>query len=47
MEDKTIAYVGRIFSEGSADGYQIKRASDGSYSLQKFEAAVLKQDCAL
>ncbi len=47
LEDKTIAYVGRIFSEGSSDGYQIKRASNGAYSLEKFEAAVIKQDCAL
>ena len=47
MQDKTVNYVGRIFSEGSADGYHIKRGSDGAYSLQKFDAAVIKQDCAL
>lgn len=45
LEDKSVAYVGRIFSEKSADGYHIKRANGGGYSLQKFEAAVIKQDC--
>ena len=47
LEDNTVSYVGRIFSEGSADGYHIKRGTDGAYNLQKFDATVLKQDCAL
>ncbi len=47
LADKTVVYVGRIFSEGSADGYHIKRNATGAYSLEKFEAAVIKQVCEL
>lgn len=43
--DKTVNYVGRIFSPGAADGFEIKRSADGVYRLQKFETAVLLQDC--
>ncbi len=46
-DDKTISYVGRIFGKGSADGYEIKRTTNGSYQLQKFETANILQDCNL
>lgn len=46
-EDNTISYVGRIFSQGSADGFEMKRNTNGSYRLQKFETAKILQDCNL
>ena len=46
-EDKSISYTGRIFSQGSADGYEIKRTAEGNYHLQKFETAMILQDCEL
>ncbi len=44
-EDKSISYVGRIFSPGSADGYELKKSPEGNYRLQKFETAKIFQDC--
>jgi uncharacterized protein YdeI (BOF family) len=46
-DDKSISYVGRIFSRSSSDGYEIKRISNGNYQLQKFEMAMILQDCHL
>jgi hypothetical protein len=45
--DGTINYVGRIFSPGAADGFEIKRSAEGAYSLQKFETAAILQDCSM
>ncbi|MBC7866076.1 MAG: hypothetical protein H7X88_00965 [Gloeobacteraceae cyanobacterium ES-bin-316] len=44
-EDKSISYAGRIFGNGSADGYELKKSSDGNYILQKFETGKILQDC--
>ena len=46
-EDKSISFVGRIFSQGGSDGYELKRTADGNYHLQKFETAQILQDCEL
>lgn len=46
-EDKSISYVGRIFSNNSTDGYEIRRSDNGQYRLQKFETARILQDCKL
>ena len=46
-EDKSISYVGRIFSQGSSDGFEMKRNTNGSYRLQKFETVKILQDCDL
>jgi hypothetical protein len=46
-EDKSISWAGRIFSQGSTDGYEIKKYADGSYHLKKFETAMILQDCDL
>ncbi len=45
--DKSISFVGRIFSQGGSDGYQLKKTLDGNYQLQKFETAQILQDCEL
>jgi hypothetical protein len=44
-KDNSISYAGRIFSPGSADGYEIKRTADGNYHLQKFETARILEVC--
>lgn len=44
-KDNSITYVGRIFSPGSADGFEIKRNAQGNYHLQKFETSHILQDC--
>jgi len=44
-EDKSISYVGRIFNPGGADGYGLSKTADGAYQLQKFETAIILQDC--
>jgi hypothetical protein len=44
-DDKSITYVGRIFNPGGADGYGLKRGVDGTYHLEKFETAIILQDC--
>jgi hypothetical protein len=43
--NNTISYTGRIFGQGSTDGYHIKKDADGNYQLQKFELALIRQDC--
>jgi hypothetical protein len=45
--NNSISYVGRIFNPGGADGYELKRAEDGSYYFQKFQTAAILQDCDL
>lgn len=45
--DNSISFVGRIFNPGGADGYELKRAIDGSYYFQKFQTASILQDCDL
>lgn len=39
------SYTGRIFGQGSSDGYHIKQDAAGNYQLQKFELALIRQDC--
>jgi len=46
-EDKSVSYVAHIFGNQSKDGFQLKRSANGNYTLQKFETAVILQDCNL
>lgn len=43
-EDKTITYVGRIINEKYADGYELRKESDGTYALNKIKTEILIQD---
>jgi len=43
--DGSISYTGRIFSNGGSDGFSIVTDAKGDYQLQKFEKAVVLQDC--
>ncbi len=45
--DRSVSYVAHIFGNKSKDGFQLKKSSDGNYTLQKFETALLLQDCNL
>ncbi len=44
-EDKSVDYVAQIFGNKTTDGFQLKKSSDGTYVLQKFETDVILQDC--
>lgn len=44
--DNSISYTGRVISNNSFDGYEIKRTSAGQYNLKKFENAKIFQDCS-
>lgn len=46
-EDKTISYTGRIINERAADGFEIRKNSNGSYQLQKFETDKILEGCFL
>ncbi len=46
-DDQSISYVAQIFGNKSKDGFQLKRSSNGNYTLQKFETAIILQDCNL
>ena len=43
--NNSISYTGRIFGQESTDGYHIKQDAEGNYHLQKFELALIRQDC--
>lgn len=43
-EDNTITYVGRIINNNYADGYQLKRENNGSYSMNKIKTDALIED---
>ena len=45
--DGSFTYTGKIFSNGGTDGYSIVPAVNGDYLLQKFEKAIVLQDCNL
>ena len=43
-EDQSISYVGRVINEKYADGYELRKESNGTYSLNKVETQELIQD---
>jgi hypothetical protein len=43
-DDNTITYVGRIINEKFADGYELKKDNNGSYSFNKIRTEELIQD---
>jgi hypothetical protein len=43
-DDQTVTYVGRIINEKYADGYELKKNVDGSYSFEKIKTEDLIQD---
>ena len=43
-DDKTISYVGRIINEKYADGYELRKESDGTYALNKIKTELLIED---
>ena len=43
-EDSSVNYIGRIINEKYADGYELKKENDGSYSLNKIQTEELIQD---
>ena len=43
-EDNTITYIGRIINEKYADGYELRKESDGTYALNKIKTEILIQD---
>ncbi len=43
-DDNSITYVGRILNESYADGYELKKAGDGSYTFHKIKTEDLIQD---
>lgn len=43
-DDKTITYVGRIINEKYADGYELRKESDGTYALNKIKTQTLIED---
>lgn len=45
QQDGSILFAAHIFANRSTDGFQLKRANDGIYLLQKFETALVLQDC--
>jgi hypothetical protein len=45
-DDKTISYVGKILSQGSAEGLKLSTDDKGNYFLTKFETSNILQDCS-
>lgn len=45
--DGTITYTGKIFSNGGSDGFSIVPDGKGDYILQKFDKALVLQDCQI
>ena len=43
-EDSSVSYIGRIINEKYADGYELKKENDGTYSLNKIKTEELIQD---
>jgi hypothetical protein len=46
-EDNSISFVGRILNEKAFDGFAIKKADDGTYTLEKFETGKVLDECKL
>lgn len=46
-EDQSILYAGRLINERSADGFEIKKAGNGTYQLRKFETDKILEGCFL
>ena len=46
-DDNSISYVGRIMNERAFDGFAIKKGSDGTYKLEKFETGKILDECKL
>lgn len=44
--DKSVTYVGRIMTEDMVDGYKLTQDEKGNYSLVKFDATNMRQDCS-
>lgn len=47
QQDQVVSYTGRIINERSADGFEIKKAANGTYQLQKFETDKILEGCFL
>jgi hypothetical protein len=43
-DDKTITYVGRIINNNSADGFELKRETNGAYAMHKIRTDALIED---
>ena len=43
--DMSFTYTGRIINERAADGFEIKKASNGTYQLKKFETDRVLEGC--
>ncbi len=43
-DDNSVTYVGRIINESYADGYELKKDSNGSYAFHKIKTEDLIQD---
>ncbi len=43
-DDNSVTYVGRILNESYADGYELKKSSDGNYTFHKIKTEDLIQD---
>jgi|SRR6185437_15044260 len=43
-DDKTISYVGRLTNQNYADGYELKKQNNGSYSMTKIKTDDLIED---
>ena len=43
-EDKTISYVGHIINEKYADGFELRKDSNGSYAMNKIKTDALIED---
>ena len=43
--DQSITYAGRIINQRAADGFEIKKNSNGTYQLQKFETDRILEAC--
>ena len=46
-EGNTINYVGRIINPAYADGFELKRSTNGTYQLVKIDAQNTLTDCSL
>lgn len=46
-DDNSISFVGRIMNEKAFDGFAIKKDSDGTYKLEKFETGKILDECKL
>jgi hypothetical protein len=44
-KDKTISYIGRMLSDESSDGYEVKSDLTGNYQLKKVQLENILQPC--